>query len=158
MNRFHKYYYLATAYIPRKLPTHPTQYDYMKTVFVEAYGVRDWPGAWETFAAQVYSTPATSIRKAWGNIANACKRVDMNGLARQYKDYAAFALDQYLKETAAKVAEAEKAQNDNPTQEGVTQTDGQPESQTGTTETTSQKTDLSEPTLEFGVGHSRTLQ
>lgn len=157
MNQLKKLWYLTTAYFPRRLPTHPTQYDKMKTIFVDVYKVRDWPGAWETFAAQVYSTPATSMRKSWGNIANACKRVDVNGLARQYKDYAAFALDQYLKDTAEKVAKAEQEHSDNQSKESQSQDHGEPKSQTSEN-TKNESTEVSEPTIEFGVGHTHTLQ
>lgn len=76
-----KLFYLLTAYLPRRLPTTPEQYERFKNVLIGCYGVPDTDISWITVAGQITSTPATQIRKSWGSIANAAKRVRINTLA-----------------------------------------------------------------------------
>lgn len=90
-------FYLLTAYLPRRLPTNPDEYERFKLVLVGAFGVVDEPKTWITVAGHVRSVDAKRIRCPWGHIANAAKRLTVNELATADHKAAVRALHERLK-------------------------------------------------------------
>lgn len=105
MNPILKLFYHLTCYVPRRLPTTEDEYSRFKTVLVDAYGVPNEPNIWTMVAGQVTSTDPHRLRKPWGKIANACKRLAINELAMKHK-YAA------LQELQARLEGAIKRESD----------------------------------------------
>ena len=106
-------WYQLTAYLPRLLPTTPEQYERLKHVLIHAYGVPDEPPVWILVSGQISSVPAQKIRLAWGLIANAAKRMQINQFMRECSKPARRAIEEKL--MAEMLAQSEllaKEQND----------------------------------------------
>ncbi len=99
---FGKLYYWLTAYVPRRLPTTEAQYDRFKNVLVDCYGVPNEPQVWALVSGQIASTPAHKLRKSWGHIANAAKRLGINGLAQRHGAIARAVLTEKVEAAAKK--------------------------------------------------------
>jgi len=104
-----KLYYLLTAYIPRKLPTTPLEYAQLKDILVDYYGVPNDAAAWITVAGQITSTQANKLRKSYGAIANAAKRLEINKLASEQKAVEMARFQDKLEKELKAYVEAEKA-------------------------------------------------
>ncbi len=91
-----------TPWLPRKLPSTQAEYDDMKRILLEAYNVPDEPQVWALVAGHITSTPAHVMRKPWGHIANACKRLAINKLAQDNKVAAINELKAKLEELTLK--------------------------------------------------------
>ena len=101
-----KIYYHLTAYIPRRLPSSEAEFMKLKDILINYYDVLDEPQTYHMLAGQITSVPATKIRKPYGELANAIKRLKINSLAQCYRIYA-------QKEMEAKMASlAEEQQKD----------------------------------------------
>lgn len=105
MNGLVRAYYILTAYLPRRLPETNAQYERFLDVLKHAYDVRDEPMAWATVGGQIKSTEARRIRKPWGHIANAAKRLHINAVAHNLQIMAQNQLDAKLKEAAEREVE-----------------------------------------------------
>lgn len=101
-------YYYLTAYIPRQLPTSVEEYEEMKDIFMRYYGLENNAQIWATVAGQICSTPANSLRKSYGSIVNAAKRLHINKIANEQKMLAIEELQNILKQKMEAMAEAEK--------------------------------------------------
>ena len=110
MNALNKLYYLLTTYIPRKLPTTPLEYARFKDILVDAYGVQNDPIAWITVAGQVTSTQTNKLRKSYGAIANAAKRLEINKLASEHRSEEYAALNKRLEEGMKELSEQATAE------------------------------------------------
>lgn len=119
MNLIDLYYHL-TAYVPRRLPATPEQYEHFKTVLVHRFGLPDEPPTWVTVSGQITSTQGDRLRKPWGSIANNVKRLRINNLAMGHKHAAMEQLNLQLqaaveaesKRIQAEDANAQKAQEE----------------------------------------------
>lgn len=80
-----RFYYLATGFIPRDLPTNEIEYELLKYILVEYFDVPNTPATMAQIAGQIQGTPINSLKKSWSKIANAAKRVDINALAEKHK-------------------------------------------------------------------------
>lgn len=98
-----KLYYRLTAYVPRKIPSTPDEYQTLVHVLINAYGVPDDPKSWATVAGHLTSVPATKLRYPWGSLANAAKRLQTNALA-QHQRMAATAVLREQQEAQIKAA------------------------------------------------------
>lgn len=78
-------WYWLTAYVPRKIPTSASEWDFFCYVLKEAFGVEDDPAIWMTIAGNLNSQPAQKIRVPWGYIANTGKRVKISATIREYQ-------------------------------------------------------------------------
>lgn len=76
-------WYYLTAYIPRRLPRNPDEYDRMKHALVDYFGLPNEPQVWALVAGQVTSRQAHKLRMPWGLIANAAKRIEINNVAQE---------------------------------------------------------------------------
>lgn len=113
MNKIQKAYYILTAYVPRKLPTTEEGFNHLKKVVVEAYGVRDDVREMTVLVGQITSTHPNKIRRSYGHMANACKRLTMNALARCYQ----IACEDKLKEVAAEKMKIEAGRSTESTED-----------------------------------------
>ena len=105
-------YYQLTAYIPRPIPTTVEEYEEMKEIFMRYYGLENSAPIWATVAGQICSTPATNLRKSYGSIVNAAKRLAINKLANDQKMLAIEGLQNMLKAKMEQVAK-EQVTDDN---------------------------------------------
>lgn len=112
MNGFRRVYYRLTAYVPRRLPHTNAEYERFLAVLKDAYGVPDEPTAWATVGGQIKSTEARRLRKPWGHIANAAKRLQINATAHNLQIMAQAQLDAKLKEAVEREVDQLKAQAD----------------------------------------------
>lgn len=96
MNPIRKLYYHLTAYFPRRLPATPEAYLSFKSILIEAYHTPDEPQIWTLVAGHICSTDPARLRKPWGHIANAAKRLAINNLAMGHKHAALQELNQKL--------------------------------------------------------------
>lgn len=67
------------------LPRSPDEFDQLKYILTEAYGVNDEPKSWVTVASHVSSHRSFSLRLGYGYLANSAKRLDMNEVAQAVK-------------------------------------------------------------------------
>ena len=91
-------YYHLTAYIPRRLPTDHAELNDFRGTLQQYFGLEDKHEVWLTVYGHIQSTPATSLRKSYGSIANAAKRLQVNKTAQEQKIVAIQALQLMLKE------------------------------------------------------------
>lgn len=105
-------YYLLTAYIPRKLPATQEEYDALKSILVDCYGVPNEPTTWIVVSGQINSTPAHKLRKSYGNIVNTVKRLEINMLAQRDKNNQLMALNEKLKSAVERESERMKNENE----------------------------------------------
>lgn len=128
MEFFKRAYYLATAHLPRRLPSTMEDYMRIKHVFLEYYKVPDSPISWATVAGQVSSTPAHKIRKPWAHMANAAKRMSINNLSQQIRARAHDEL-QVLMDQATQKLQDEVQKNAQEATPGEPETNAVPQSQ-----------------------------
>ena len=107
---FIKAYYHLTAYVPRKLPKDHLQLNEMREVLELYFGLPNRHDVWLTVYGQITSTPSTSLRKSYGSIANAAKRLQVNKVAHEQKLIAIEALKVMLEEKVGELADSEIAQ------------------------------------------------
>lgn len=108
-----KVYHMVTAYLPRKMPTTYKEFDDLKHILTQYYGLKDEPAVWATVAGQVTSTKPTSLRKPYIFIANAARRLEVNRIAQEHKEFAFRQLQSKLK------ALEEKAKQEQTEDEGA---------------------------------------
>lgn len=87
LNFIFKAYYHLTAYLPRPLPKNTEDLLRLKVTMTNSYGLKDSPEVWYTIASQISSTPSTKIRKSYGSMVNAAKRLDINKVAQGLKEH-----------------------------------------------------------------------
>lgn len=80
-----KYYYLLTAYFPRPLPRTSEEFIRIKEIFIQYYGLEDKPDIWLTVIGHMTSVPTSRLRKSYGNIVNAAKRLRINASLQKEK-------------------------------------------------------------------------
>lgn len=97
-------WYRLTAYVPRRLPTSHQELDNFRTIAQEYYGLECTSDQWITVCGQITSTPASSLRKSYGSIINAAKRLNINRVAHEQKLVAADRLKAKLEELVEKEA------------------------------------------------------
>ena len=118
MNSISKLWYHLTAYLPRRLPDTPQKYERMKRVLIHAFGLPDDAPVWALVSGQISSQHPHKLRMAWGNIANAAKRIGINNLAQDQRKAAMNELQARLSEATAKhstlMAGVEKLFTDHP--------------------------------------------
>lgn len=103
-----KVYYHLTAYVPRKLPTDQAEIVAFKETLQLYFGLDDRHDVWLTVYGQITSTPATKLRKSYGEIANAARRHSViNPLAQNQKIATIKALEGMLKEKLEEQTEHE---------------------------------------------------
>jgi hypothetical protein len=100
-----KAYYHVTAYVPRRLPTNQWEFVEFKRRLIQYYGLEDRHDVWLTVCGHVTATPATKLRKSYGSIANAAKRLQVNKTAHDQKTVAIQALQVILEETSRRISE-----------------------------------------------------
>lgn len=108
MGLIKRLYYHLTAYVPRRLPATPEEFEHFKAVLIHCFGLSDEPVTWVTVSGQITSTPGDRLRKPWGTIANNVRRLRINNLAMGHKHAALEQLNQQLQ--VAVKAESERIQ------------------------------------------------
>lgn len=106
----------------------------MKKVLVEVYGVPNESPEMIMVMGQIVSLPASKIRKSWGELANAAKRLAINNIAMGYKNQEMQALNNKLQ--AAVEAHLERTANAESPSQVEPQTDAKQEPETGQEATT----------------------
>lgn len=86
-----KLYYLLTAYIPRQLPQTQEQFEEVRAIMIKYYGLEDDPKITYTLAAQLMAGKPTSLRRSYGAMANATKKL---GIAKMVQDLKSLAVNQ----------------------------------------------------------------
>ena len=102
--RLRKFYYQLTKYIPRRIPVTEDEFNQMKEIFIQAYGLEDHPKVWYTVASQLMAGDPTSLYRSYGKIANAAKKLNTAALVSIQHGLASQQLRDRLKETSLKVA------------------------------------------------------
>lgn len=105
-----KLYWHLTAYVPRKLPKDQAEYAAFCETLEQYFGIRNSYDVWMTVAGQVTSTPPNCLRKSYGSIANAAKRLYINKVAHDQKLIAIEALNVILEQKAKELADIEATQ------------------------------------------------
>lgn len=104
---FHK----VTSPLPRRLPSTTEEFERLRDTLSKYYGLdKDDPNVWITVSGQITSTPATSVRKSYKDIANAAKRLNINLIAHTYKTVAIATLNAKLEEKMKQTVEAMKSE------------------------------------------------
>lgn len=103
MKKLTRAWYVATAYIPRRLPRTESEFLFFKDVLIEAFDVKDEPVSWHCIAGAIGAVPAHKTTRSWGAIANVAKRLTVNKLAQSYRAKA----QRDLEEQLAKLQEKE---------------------------------------------------
>jgi hypothetical protein len=101
-------YYKLTAYIPRPLPTSQKEYSELKAILNQYYGLEDHPQAWYTMASQLLAGKPTSMRRSYGSIANAVKKMKVAALVHIERELASQDLNRRLEEKAKETINAFK--------------------------------------------------
>lgn len=104
-----KAYYWTTTYLPRKLPDTQLGWENLFYTLTTFYGVNDTPASHAIIAGHACSTPAHSIRRSYGYLANVAKRLLINQAARQVSEAAGVLLKKELEDLMAREIEKEKA-------------------------------------------------
>lgn len=110
-----KFYYWFTAYVPRHLPRNESEFESLKYVLVNYYGIADNSKSWATVAGHLSSVPSHSLRRSYGFLANTAKRIVINEVIQKFRSIAIRELEQQLKEAF------EKFQKENPEEKSETQ-------------------------------------
>lgn len=97
------YFFLTSSY-PRLLPRNETEFDNLKRVLHKYYSLEDDPTTWITVSGQITGVPPTSVRKSYGSLANAARRLRINQVAHQKKLVEIEKIELRLKEATEKLA------------------------------------------------------
>lgn len=97
-----------TKYLPRKLPETSQEFENLKAKLVKYYGLEDSADNWATVAGQITSAPPTSMRKSYGDLANAARRKKVNLIAQNQKILAYAVLEGKLEKAAMELVQYEK--------------------------------------------------
>lgn len=100
-----KLYYLLTAYVPRTLPKTQEDFEKMREIMVQHYGLEDDPKITYTLASQLMSGEPHSLRRSYGSMANAAKKLNIAKMVQDLKSLA-------IKEEQAKLKEKAEALKD----------------------------------------------
>lgn len=80
-----KLYWMLTGWIPRRLPESLEEYDQMKAVLLNYFGLEDRSDVWATIAGQICGTPVTKMHRSYRSLAIAGKRLQINAVAHSEK-------------------------------------------------------------------------
>lgn len=83
MNFWYKVFYMATTHIPRPLPSTPEEYNKLKNILRDYYGLDDTDDVWACVGGQITATPATKVWKSYSSIVNPVKRLKINKVAHE---------------------------------------------------------------------------
>lgn len=108
---FRQAFYTVTKYYPRPLPRTETEYLAMCHILMQFFGLEDDPSVWTTVSGQITSVPAVKMRKSYGSISNAAKRLRVNYIAHQHKLVAMKALEDRINQAALKMVENDEPEN-----------------------------------------------
>lgn len=78
-------FYWLTTYLPRKIPTDSVSLSRLKHILMKYYNVPNQADCWLTIYGQLHSIPAIRLRKSYGHLANAAKRLAINKLVQEEK-------------------------------------------------------------------------
>lgn len=85
---FAKSYYRLTAYLPRALPVTANEIEGLRHILIMYFGL-DWDEPTNyTFLSQLTAGHPTSLRKSYGSMANACKKLKLAKLVSEEKELA----------------------------------------------------------------------
>jgi len=98
-------YYQITASLPRNLPTTDQEFEKMRKVLIENYGLTNDPAIWATICGHIGGTPKVELKRSYGYLAKAGKRVGVNALAYKQGQLAVNELQDKLKEKVLKIVE-----------------------------------------------------
>lgn len=104
-----KAYYLLTAYIPRRLPRTVDEFYSLQYTLITYYGLEDREDVWLAVCGHITSTPATKLRKSYADLANPGKRLSINKIAQDQKQFYISELENKLKEATEKLVRDEEA-------------------------------------------------
>lgn len=110
MHRLMAAYFKITAYIPRRLPMTVQEWYDLKRILNQYYGLEDHPQTWYTVSSQLLAGPPTSLRRSYGLIANATKKLRLIALVQSERDIAAKELNARLEEKVKEAAHAFEAE------------------------------------------------
>lgn len=111
MKKLTRFWYIATAYVPRRLPKNEREFLFFRDVLIEAFDVKDEPVSWHCIAGAIGSVPAHKTTRSWGSLANVAKRLTINKLAQSYRAKAQKDLEEQLAKLQEKEMERLKAED-----------------------------------------------
>lgn len=109
MNLVLKLFYKLTFFWPRKLPRNQREWELLKTVVIDVYGVEDNEKTLLTLIGNCQSTPPNKSRRSWYELAVIAKRLKVNSLMQDEKQKIISSLEEKLKIEFEKLATEEKA-------------------------------------------------
>jgi hypothetical protein len=117
--RLKKLWYHLTKYWPRPIPKTEEDFKHLKEVLMTYFGVEDSQVGWITVASEIQNTRTKFLRKPIYLYANACKKIEINGMCENQKRQEGAKLTARLKEIAEKVANESVPEGPHDSQEHV---------------------------------------
>ncbi len=108
MNKLTKLYYKLTKYMPRPLPQTDAQFNELKRICQQAYGLEDHPQYTYTLASQLSAGHPTSLYRSYGKMVNAALKLNVAALVQFQKAVASNDLKERLEAKAKEVSDAIK--------------------------------------------------
>lgn len=100
-------YYTLTAHVPRALPTTMEEFERLKCILNNYYGVPDAYECWAAVAGHVMSSPATNMRKSYADLSAPAKRIEINKIAQLERQRCARILEEAYAKKALEIVKDE---------------------------------------------------
>ena len=111
-SKFLRLYYFVSAPIPRRIPRTDAELEALLDILTRYYGLENASDVRLTVCGQLTALPPTKMRKSYGSLANAGKRLRINSMLQSRKQVEIKKLEDRLKELTEQVSHGLEANSD----------------------------------------------
>ncbi len=104
-------FYRLTSRIPRRLPQTKEEYEHLKYVLIQYFGLAEDPTTWYTMASEITGTPRHQLYRSYRGLANVGIRFAyVNAVAQDFKQLAGMEIQANLEKKAKELIKDEEPQ------------------------------------------------